>query len=49
MGLSERKWLLDNLPLLLREAQYHRDHEDAEELPAEVIWRWDDVETERPE
>lgn len=40
--LQKRKWLLDNIDLLLTEATYHREHEEAEQLPGVVIWRADE-------
>lgn len=35
--LLKRKYLLDNLPLILREIYYHRDHEDDEKMPFAIL------------
>lgn len=43
----KRLWLLDNLPLLLRDAIYHRAYEEEEKLPGVVLWKTDDEEPRR--
>lgn len=35
----KRLWLIEHLPLLLREIPYHRLVEEDEKLPAQVWWR----------
>lgn len=34
-----RLWLLEHIPLLLREAQYHKQHQAAESAPSIALWR----------
>lgn len=38
-----RQYLLDNMPLILREAAYHRRHEEDEACPYFAVWEWEDV------
>lgn len=39
-----RKWLLDSVPLLLRESIYHRTWDAEEELPSIQLWKLDEEE-----
>lgn len=39
-----RKFLAANLEIFLRESAYHRNNDEAEELPAINVWKWDSPE-----
>lgn len=39
-----RKYLIENLEILLRESAYHRTNDDAEKLPGIEVWQWDQPE-----
>ncbi len=42
--LSKRLWMLRNFDIILRHAQYHRDHKENFKLPRLVLWNVDDEE-----
>lgn len=42
MGLQERKWIADNWKTILRELAYHKEHREAQNWPAKVIWKKDE-------
>lgn len=35
-----RKYLIDNMPVILRESIYHRRNEEEENLPGFKLWSW---------
>lgn len=38
----QRKWIIESLPLMLREAVYHRAHHDMESTPGVELWKFDE-------
>lgn len=38
--LSQRAWMLRNLPTYLSEAVYHRAHHEEESEGLETLWHW---------
>jgi hypothetical protein len=39
MGLLERKWLIDEFSILLKEMEYYRDHTELFKLHRQTLWR----------
>lgn len=39
-----RSYLNDNIEVFLRESNYHRSNDDAEDLVGLPIWKWDEEE-----
>lgn len=40
--IKRRQYLLDRLDHIVSESSYHREHEDAEQLPYYDLWQWDE-------